>query len=198
MDSESNDLDDLVESDSQSDPSWVPPAALTGFLFLASVLIVVATPSGWPLGIGTRQIVLASVMGCFLALPPLISLWIVFGQQAWFIRVPLASGILTILLLILLLTPTEKSVLFSPGEVFWSYVGVALWILVGVQVPLWFVRFGKQIRIGRQKPGYSARTQLSTRTQLSVKQLLLATAVFAFLLVALKWIGTHVNAGTLD
>ena len=173
------------------------PAALTTNLFFASGLIIVAaTTLFWslPFGTGTRQVGLSIFNGMLLSLPVLISLWMGLGRQTWIIRIPLATLYLASLLGIYLTTIMFLSS-DIPSEILWMFAAVTLGVTVSLQIPLWVVRIWRGVLISR------AGAESSAKTQFTIKQLMIATTVFAFLVPLMQllgqWLGTSENGGRI-
>ena len=179
MDAKENDfnpIETLDVSDAKT-LSVVQPIALTTIIFVTAALtIIVATKFLWPLpfGNGVRQVVLSIFNGMLLSLPVLVSLWMGLGRQTWIIRIPLATLYLATLLGVYL---TTIKLLSSniPSEIIWMFAAVTLGVTVSLQVPLWVVRIWRGMLISRTGSDSSAKTQFT------IKQLMITTTVFAFL-----------------
>ena len=166
--------------------SIAAPLILTTILCLfAAVTIPIATWYFWdmPYGHGTRQVLLCVFNGMLLSLPVLISLWMVLGGPMWIIRIPLASFCLVSLLAIYLATFNllDSSI---PSEVVFVISGITLAVSAVTQIPLWFVRIRYGASITRKSFGSTAKKQFT------IKQLLITTTIFAFIVPVLQWIVT--------
>ena len=166
-------------------PSLKTPLLLTTVLiFFAALAIVTATSLIWNVPKqGTLQVVLNVFNGMLLSLPVLISVWLVLGGQTWIIRIPLAFFSLLALSGIFLGTifSLEGSI---PAEVYLIIGGVTLAVSIATQIPLWIfgLRYGALIT--------RASSGSVVKTQFTIKQLLITTTVFAFLVPFLQWVAT--------
>lgn len=186
MDSEQ---DDFIENWRELEFNNFNPATpyvLTVVLLLVSaVTIFVATSAFWHMqyGNGTQQGLLNIFLGMLLSLPLLTALWTVLGGQAWLIRVPLASSALLALLGVFLATFKflDSSM---PDEIPWMIGAIAFSVAGAVQIPLWIIRVWKGVAISRKAA--ASRTKM----QFTIKQLLITTTIFAFVLPLLQWFAT--------
>ena len=168
----------------------VAPVVLTTILFLfAALTMTIAT--GWlsnlPFGNGTRQIVFNIFNGMLLSLPVLVSLWMVLGGQTWFIRIPLATFCLVAWLGIFISTLNFWGP--PPPEIWLIFGGITLAVSIGTQIPLWIfgLRYGALIT--------RANSGSVVQTQFTIKELLITTTVFAFLIPILQRVATFENFG---
>ena len=163
---------------------FLAPIVLTAALFLfAAFTIVAATTWFWQMPWqGTRQIALCTLLGMALSLPVLISLWIALGAQKWFIRIPLATFCLSALLGIYFLTMmAHMPQAVPPGEPFLVISGMIFFFYAAIQIPLWVVRVRYGVWLSRLEPESVAKKQFT------IKQLLITTTIFAFLVPLIQW-----------
>ena len=166
-------------------PGPIAPVLLTVTLFLVAALtIFVATWLLWELQWwgGPLQIVLSAAFGMLLSLPVLISIWIVLGGQTWIIRIPLASLYL-VALFGTFFTALKSNDEHFPDDLFWVFGGIVLAISAAIQTPLWIVRAWRRVSISR------TGSESTADKQFTIKQLLISTTIFAFLVPLLGLFG---------
>lgn len=165
-----------------SHSAWI---AITILFSISVVGIFVLAGFFWkmPYGMGPRQVLLCLVLGVFISLPCLFSVWCTLGSQYWMKRIPIAMGMQFVLFGVYVgrIGSIQANL---PWEVVALFAAILISLTIAIQIPIWIFRFSTGACLCRAETGSKSVGE----TQFGIRHLLIATTLIAVIVAAQQFI----------
>jgi hypothetical protein len=166
----------------KSNSAWI---AITILFSISVVGIVGLTGFFWkmPYGMGPRQVLLCLVLGVFISLPCLFSVWCALGSQHWMKRIPMAMGMQFVLFGVYIGRIGSMQANMA-WEIVALFAAVLFSLTIAIQIPFWIFRFSTSACFRR-----AGTSSMSVgETQFGIRHLLIAMTLIAMIVAARQFI----------